>query len=60
MKVFIGSIIVVGLLCVGIWLLLSPTYKKVGNAAKKYNKFWEDEKHNGRNHTRKDDREKES
>ncbi|WLD92544.1 hypothetical protein [Alkalihalobacillus sp. AL-G] len=40
MKVFIGSIIIVILLCIGLWFLLSPSYKKVGKAAKKYKNFW--------------------
>ncbi|WP_257351215.1 hypothetical protein [Pseudalkalibacillus decolorationis] len=40
MKVFIGSVIIVILLGIGLWLLLSPTYKKVGSTAKKYKKFW--------------------
>ncbi|MGP4079623.1 hypothetical protein ACTWQL_06860 [Pseudalkalibacillus sp. R45] len=46
MKVFIGSVIIVILLCIGLWLLLSPTYTKVGKAAKKYKNFW-GEKENG-------------
>lgn len=35
MKVMIGSIVVVGLLVVGLWLLLSPAFGKVGDAAQK-------------------------
>lgn len=35
MKVFIGSIIVVILLCFGIWLILSPSFKSVGETAHK-------------------------
>ncbi|MGM9928545.1 MAG: hypothetical protein ACI35P_11410 [Bacillus sp. (in: firmicutes)] len=44
MKVFIGSIIVILLICVGIWLILSPSFSKVGNTAQKLKeKLEEDE-----------------
>ncbi len=35
MKVFIGSIIVLFLIGAGIWLVLSPSFKKVGETASK-------------------------
>ena len=38
MKVMIGSIVVVGLLVTGLWLILSPTFSKVGDAAQKVSK----------------------
>lgn len=44
MKVFIGSIIVILLICFGIWLILSPSFSKVGNTAQKLKeKLEEDE-----------------
>lgn len=33
MKVFIGSVIIVLIICFGIWLMLSPSFKKVGDTA---------------------------
>ncbi|WP_180954608.1 hypothetical protein [Bacillus sp. V5-8f] len=44
MKVFVGSIIVVILLCIGIWLLLSPSFKKVGDTARKVKKKLREDK----------------
>ncbi|MDM5198048.1 hypothetical protein QUF84_08190 [Fictibacillus enclensis] len=35
MKVLIGSIIVVLVICFGVWLILSPSFKKVGDTAHK-------------------------
>ncbi|WP_169829339.1 hypothetical protein [Domibacillus antri] len=35
MKVFIGSIFVILLIGAGIWLMLSPSFKKVGETASK-------------------------
>jgi hypothetical protein len=35
MKVFIGSILVLLLIGAGIWLMLSPSFKKVGEKASK-------------------------
>ena len=35
MMVFIGSVLVLLLIGVGIWLVLSPSFKKVGEAASK-------------------------
>ncbi|MBM7647866.1 hypothetical protein JOC78_000806 [Bacillus ectoiniformans] len=44
MKVMIGSIIIVILICIGIWLMLAPSFKKVGETAEKIkSKFEEDE-----------------
>jgi hypothetical protein len=44
MKVFVGSLLVVILICVGIWLMLSPSFKKVGDTAHKLKqKLEEDE-----------------
>ena len=44
MKVFIGSIIVIILIGIGIWLMLSPSFKKVGDTAHKLKgKLKEDE-----------------
>jgi hypothetical protein len=54
MKVFIGSFIIIILLAIGIWFLLSPTYKKVGNVAKKYNDFWEGEEKDGQQRNKDD------
>jgi hypothetical protein len=54
MKVFIGSIIVLVLLCIGLWLLLSPSFKKVGKAAKKYENFWGETENGNRTHARKE------
>ncbi|WP_170941864.1 hypothetical protein [Bacillus sp. FJAT-42315] len=38
MKVFIGSIIVILLLGFGVWLMLSPSFKRVGDTAYKLKK----------------------
>lgn len=35
MKVFIGSVIVLLLIGAGIWLMLSPSFKKVGETVSK-------------------------
>ncbi|WP_203363553.1 hypothetical protein [Bacillus sp. REN10] len=44
MKVFIGSIIVILLLGFGVWLMLSPSFKRVGDTAYKLKeKLEEDE-----------------
>ncbi|WP_191991997.1 hypothetical protein [Bacillus aerolatus] len=44
MKVFIGSVIIILIICFGIWLMLSPSFKKVGDAAHKLkDKLEEDE-----------------
>ena len=44
MKVFIGSVIVLLLIGAGIWLMLSPSFKKVGETASKVKEnFKEDE-----------------
>ncbi|WP_199484553.1 hypothetical protein [Peribacillus glennii] len=49
MKVFIGSSIVVILLCIGIWLMLSPSFKKIGDTAKRIKeKLGGDEDGNGK------------
>jgi hypothetical protein len=48
MKVFIGSILVIILIGIGVWFMLSPTYKKVGGAAKKYNDYLKGEDKNGK------------
>ncbi|WP_419884276.1 hypothetical protein ACN6MY_15025 [Peribacillus sp. B-H-3] len=44
MKVLIGSIIVVLLLCLGAWLIISPAFTKVGDTAKKMKKNLEEDK----------------
>lgn len=46
MKVVIGSLFVIALLGFGIWLVLSPTFKKVGDSAKKIKDYLEDEEDN--------------
>lgn len=35
MKVYIGSVIVVIIILFGVWLMLSPSFKKVGDTASK-------------------------
>ncbi|WP_197076560.1 hypothetical protein [Domibacillus indicus] len=53
MKVFIGSVIVLILIGAGIWLMLSPSFKKVGEAASRVKEnFKEDE--NGKGNTGKE------
>ncbi|WP_197090935.1 hypothetical protein [Bacillus sp. FJAT-27231] len=48
MKVFIGSVIIILIICFGIWLMLSPSFKKVGDTAHRLKeKLGEDE--NGTN-----------
>lgn len=44
MKVFIGSVIVLLLIGAGIWLMLSPSFKKVGETASKVKENFKEEK----------------
>lgn len=53
MKVFIGSVIVLLLIGAGIWLLLSPSFKKVGETASKVKKNFKGED-NGETNARKE------
>ncbi|MFL0363496.1 hypothetical protein [Bacillus sp. PK3_68] len=44
MKVVIGSVIIILIICFGIWLMLSPSFKKVGDTAHRLKeKLGEDE-----------------
>ncbi|WP_019242183.1 MULTISPECIES: hypothetical protein [Bacillus] len=43
MKVIIGSIIVVIFICIGVWLILSPSFKSVGDTAYKLKKKIEED-----------------
>ncbi|MDQ0214640.1 putative RDD family membrane protein YckC [Oikeobacillus pervagus] len=43
MKIWIGSVLVIALLGVGFWLLLSPSFKKVGDTAQKVKKYIEED-----------------
>ena len=47
MKILIGSIIVVFLILIGIWLILSPTFKLVGSKAQKIKRKLEEDDANG-------------
>lgn len=51
MKVFIGSVIVVILLLIGVWLLMSPTFSLVGSKAEKIKKKLEGETNRGKRNT---------
>lgn len=53
MKVFIGSVIVLLLIGAGIWLLLSPSFKKVGETASKVKENFKEED-NGETNTEKE------
>lgn len=53
MKVFIGSVIVLLLIGAGIWLLLSPSFKKVGETASKVKENFKEED-NGETNARKE------
>ncbi|WP_172656722.1 hypothetical protein [Domibacillus robiginosus] len=53
MKVFIGSVIVLLLIGAGIWLLLSPSFKKVGETASKVKENLKEEK-NGESNPEKE------
>ncbi|AKQ73187.1 hypothetical protein SFC27_02500 [Bacillus licheniformis] len=44
MKVMIGSIILLLIIGFGVWLMLSPLFKKVGSGATKIKKTLEDDK----------------
>ena len=48
MKVIIGSIIVVSLICFGIWLILSPSFSKVGDTAHKLKEKMEEDDEDGK------------
>ncbi|MGN1400636.1 MAG: hypothetical protein ACI4XL_03965 [Bacillus sp. (in: firmicutes)] len=48
MKVWIGSIIVVVLLIIGLWLLLSPSFSNIGGAAQKMKEKIKGEEHGER------------
>ncbi|MCK6256211.1 hypothetical protein LCY76_06300 [Fictibacillus sp. KIGAM418] len=43
MKVLIGSILIVLVLCFGVWLILSPSFKKVGDKATKFKEKLQEE-----------------
>ncbi|WP_199880781.1 hypothetical protein [Bacillus massiliglaciei] len=43
MKVIIGSVLVILLICIGIWLILSPSFKKVGEKAFELKQKFEEE-----------------
>lgn len=43
MKVWIGSVLVVLVLCFGVWLMLSPSFKKVGDSASKLKEKMQEE-----------------
>ncbi|WP_198936764.1 hypothetical protein [Domibacillus epiphyticus] len=47
MKVFIGSILVILLIGAGIWLMLSPSFKKVGETASKVKDNLKEGHHDG-------------
>lgn len=47
MKIFIGSLFVIALMGVGIWLVLSPSFKKVGDSAKKVKEYLDEEDKDG-------------
>ena len=49
MKVYIGSIIVVLIILFGVWLMLSPSFKKVGNSASKLKESIGEEENGKRN-----------
>lgn len=49
MKVYIGSIIVVIIILFGVWLMLSPSFKKVGDTASKIKGNIEEEENGKRN-----------
>lgn len=52
MKVIIGSIIVIFLLGIGIWLIMSPSFKHVGDTAYKLKeKLKEEEEDDGKRDT---------
>ncbi|MEH6945385.1 hypothetical protein [Bacillus sp. JJ722] len=52
MKVVIGSIIVIFLLGIGIWLIVSPSFKHVGDTAYKMKKkLKEEDDDNGKRDT---------
>ncbi len=52
MKVIIGSIIVVFLLGIGIWLVMSPSFKQIGDGAYKLKEKWqEDDETDGKRDT---------
>ncbi|WP_173719817.1 hypothetical protein [Bacillus massilinigeriensis] len=46
MKVFIGSLFVIALIGFGVWLVLSPSFKKVGDSAKKVKDYLDNEEDN--------------
>lgn len=50
MKVFIGSVVVLLIIGVGIWLMLSPSFKKVGETASKVKEQFKEEE-NGDDNT---------
>lgn len=47
MKVFIGSVLVLLLIGAGIWLMLSPSFKKVGETASKVKDNLKEGSHDG-------------
>ncbi|WP_180233006.1 hypothetical protein [Bacillus sp. AFS055030] len=49
MKVLVGSILIILLLLCGIWLLLSPTFEKIGEKSAKVKNILKDkeDKNNG-------------
>ena len=49
MKVIIGSIIIVLLICFGIWLMFSPSFSKVGDTAQKLKHKMEEDEDGKRN-----------
>ncbi|GIN25435.1 hypothetical protein NSQ93_22070 [Bacillus sp. FSL W8-0445] len=44
MKVVIGSLIILFIFAFGVWLMLSPTFGKVGKQATKIKKIMEEDK----------------
>lgn len=53
MKVIIGSIIIVLLIGFGIWLILSPSFSKVGDTAQKLKQKMEEDEDGKRNTNQK-------
>ncbi|MDA7027893.1 hypothetical protein PJ311_15055 [Bacillus sp. CLL-7-23] len=43
MKVMIGSVILLLMIGLGVWLMLSPLFEKIGNGARKIKKTLEDD-----------------
>ncbi|MFS0782150.1 hypothetical protein [Bacillus sp. 1P06AnD] len=43
MKVWIGSVIVIILLLIGVWFMLSPSFRKIGETAQNFKSKLEEE-----------------